>query len=491
MIDNFQREQNELLEYILDIYFKNYWTESFINSSLSESGIDKGLELFITPVCNQKCEYCYLVKHGKDLYPSDIRDSKQILKNLTILLDYLLDKKVVLPRMDLFSGEIWGMEFGNNILDIILKYLKKGLKIREIMIPSNCSFLVDARIATVMDNYIKLYKEAGTALMFSASVDGMIVEHLNRPFKNGTTEDLKNDKYYDRLLKFMFDHSFGFHPMISADTIKYQCANYIWWHSQFKKFNKDNLEDWYGSTMFLEVRNNNWTTENIIDYLKWLNFMMDYDLDTLWNGNITDYLNYIILGEGIIKYKDGRPYKPAVNFNREVLSYNPINASINTSKDLTCTAGSYISIRLGDLSIIPCHRTAYPKFIYGQFNVEDNKISGVSANNPFLMFNVLFQGTSTFLKCDYCAIKDYCPKGCLGSQFETTSDPYYPIQSVCDFYFARAIFMYYKVKQYIDNNNLEATYDFIKPSIFKIFNLIEEKNPEEIEKWQSLIQTII
>lgn len=73
------------------------------------------LEFFITPQCNQHCDYCYLVKNGNKLYPKEIRDNKTILNNLKAYLDYLIEVKHIttIPRIDLFSGEIWGWPLGN------------------------------------------------------------------------------------------------------------------------------------------------------------------------------------------------------------------------------------------------------------------------------------------------------------------------------------------------------------------------------------------
>jgi len=39
-------------------------------------------------------------------------------------------------------------------------------------------------------------------------------------------------------------------------------------------------------------------------------------------------------------------------------------------------------VRLGDLAICPCHRQAYDEYLYGHFVVENNRITGIKANNP-------------------------------------------------------------------------------------------------------------
>jgi len=43
--------------------------------------------------------------------------------------------------------------------------------------------------------------------------------------------------------------------------------------------------------------------------------------------------------------------------------------------------GRMICVRLGDLAICPCHRTSYDKYLLGKFEVKDNQIIGIKANN--------------------------------------------------------------------------------------------------------------
>jgi radical SAM protein with 4Fe4S-binding SPASM domain len=99
-----------------------------------------------------------------------------------------------------------------------------------------------------------------------------------------------------------------------------------------------------------------------------------------------------------------------------------------------CTVADTLSVRVGDLAIIPCHRTAYDKFIYGYFDVEDDKIIGIKgANNVHMAIKVLFMNNkNTTYDCDICKYADYCYKGCYGSQFEYNKDPFIPNKSVCE-----------------------------------------------------------
>lgn len=76
-----------------------------------------------------------------------------------------------------------------------------------------------------------------------------------------------------------------------------------------------------------------------------------------------------------------------------------------------------IHIRLGDLAIVPCHRTCYNHLLGGYFvkNEEDSEIIDIKANNAtsyiqMKSFNPVFSP-----KCLDCTYSDICLKGCLGS----------------------------------------------------------------------------
>ena len=48
---------------------------------------------------------------------------------------------------------------------------------------------------------------------------------------------------------------------------------------------------------------------------------------------------------------------------------------------ISCNLVHHLTVRLGDLAIIPCHRLSYDKLIYGKYKVSDNKIVGIEALN--------------------------------------------------------------------------------------------------------------
>lgn len=479
-MDQFQKEQNELLEYMI----KNVYFNRFDKTKNNNKTQIPGIEFYITSICNQKCSYCYLVKYGDKLYPKEIRDKDTIIRNMERVFEYLLAQGITyVPRVDLFSGEIWGMEFGNKILDTIIKYLEQGIQIDEIMIPTNASFITDDRIAEVIDYYHKRFKSLDVTFRMSASIDGAVVEHANRPFrKKDATEQLKTDEYYDKIMKFFFEHEWGFHPMIDASTIELQPENYSWWHEQFNKFGHTTYEQFLNYTMFLEVRNDSWTEDKLKSYAKWLNHMLDYDYKNYWVGHEHEFYTTLLCSDRNQNLVD---YTNSVLPKNFVFGYLPTMVSPANSKSFGCSAGNLLSIRLGDLSIVPCHRTSYPKFIYGKFDVTDDKITGVTANNPFLMFNILGQGTTTQFKCDTCPINSCCMHGCLGSQWENTNDIFYPVKSVCDLNKVKVIFMAAKAAQFSKLHDLDTT--GVSNYSEALAKKLKEKEPEETEKWQTII----
>lgn len=110
-------------------------------------------------------------------------------------------------------------------------------------------------------------------------------------------------------------------------------------------------------------------------------------------------------------------------------------------------------MRLGDLAICPCHRTAYNQYLYGYFIVEDDEISGVKAVNPILATKIwMGNNLTTTPICDACPINECCLHGCLGAQTEYGKDPFMPLENVCKFFKAKysTIFKYYREHGIID-----------------------------------------
>ena len=409
--DNFQKENDMLLN--------NLITKAFLNKY--KPGTLLSLELFITPTCNLSCKYCYLNKYGKELYPSEIIDEKTILNNIIIILNYLKDNNCVLNKLNIFSGEIWSSDFGFQVLEIIYNEYKKYKFSDLILIPSNMTFLLDNEAEKKIQNIIDKFEQIGVSLRFSASIDGKILEENMRPFKD--KNKIRNDEYYDKVFTFCKNNRCGFHPMVSSKSCKYWIENFKWFKEQHLKYGIP-----ISSMMMLEVRNDDWTEEDINYYL-----------------NFLDYLSDDIFYDGF--HGDKEKFAKFIFFPGEHPIYNPITLH-SQQNQMSCSIQNQLFIRVGDLSLIPCHRTCYPNNIYGKFIVKDNKIVDIVSQNVELAnFIYTTNPENGFPTCAGCKFKYFCIKGCLGSQYETSYDILLPNISVCEMLKSKLSFLYTKYEK--------------------------------------------
>ena len=398
------QENNELLNMMLDKRFFSTWKKYFNQeSTIPTQSYDlisnTCLELFITPTCNQNCEYCYLVKNP-GLYPKEINNQEQIKENLLKVLQWIEFNRFCIPKIDLFSGEIWHTKFGLEILDIDKEQTQK------------------------IQHYINLFSSIGISLTFSASIDGKIIEDQSRPFNDGSKKD---DEFYENLFIFAKRNSFGFHPMISAQNVKYWIDNYKWWESMCDKYTLNSITD----IMMLEVRSKDWDEEAIQDYKKFIEFLFKKNFNIL-NNNPKDYFLYLIGSEEFANYGNYMPYL--------------LVTSRNTP---TCGIIDNLTIRLGDLAIAPCHRTSYTKYLYGKFIEEDGKLSQIEAINPYMAMRILYMNNiSGCLFCDTCNFNSVCLRGCFGNQIEENNDPFMPIEECCIFFKEKYKFLLELYKKY-------------------------------------------
>lgn len=418
-------ENNILFENILnEHYFKIFKTspekiKEFCkknNDSLDEKPTQ--IEFIITSECNLKCEYCYLHKFADQLVPPLYRDHDLILKNLRMFMEYWIEQDFCCD-LDIFTGEIWFTDFGISILETILLYIKKGAKIPKVMIPSNCTFLLYEEYKNKIQDLINNFRENGTNLIFSASVDGKIIENFTRPFKNKENHIREELEFYDELGLFCTKNGYGYHPMISAVSIEKWIENLKWWKTFFKKFypNKEEYKRQLASLMMLEVRNDDWTEEKLEHLKKFMNYYADCILEEVCDNDIK---TYIYINANIS------------NLGRQ-LDYSMLNL-ITTNKDNPCSLGRSLCIRMGDLAIVPCHRCGYDKLVSGYFNIKNEKITNTftAKNIEVFIQSKLGNMREDIYHCYNCLFNKYCHRGCLGSQVETMQDPFASIESVCN-----------------------------------------------------------
>lgn len=265
------------------------------------------------------------------------------------------------------------------------------------------TFIENDKTVKFFRNYVKELAKIGVEIHFSASIEGKYLDDIFRKRING---DLHTDDFYKKLYDFAGEFYVGYHPMVSSKSTKYWKENYKWF--------KDNMfhegESSVLNMMTLEVRNDDWTQEDIDNYCDFIDYGFDLEFSQFKDNPLE-----------IIKIL----YKRKSGYNAFKLT--------KAQNRLACSIQACLFIRVGDLAWIPCHRTCYPENIYAKFKVEDNKIVGLEAINTDLAVYINTLNPNYGLPgCDSCKYKDFCQKGCLGAQLEASKDMTLPCKTVCD-----------------------------------------------------------
>jgi radical SAM protein with 4Fe4S-binding SPASM domain len=359
------------------------------------------LELGMNPTCSTKCKYCYLAKFGEDLIPKEAWDKKKILGNLFILLKWL-KKNNFNPHLEIFSGDPLVQNVAYDMMEMICDwYGNKAPDGSMLIIPTNMDFLhYNSKINSIF-NFIERFAKKNVKLSLSASVDGLYLEN-NRPHRSPL---LKYDEtFYNRLFRFSAATGTGFHPMVYSEGIEMWPKNFLWFQEMFDKYKIP-----WSNLYLLEVRNKEWTIDQCVGLEKFMNFLVNWTWDKC-DRDVDKMIDFIFRGKG---------------FN--ILS----NGMSTIGRGIGCSIQSTLMLHLGNLKFFPCHRTSYNFMDSGEFIVEDGEISNIKALNPAFLLAINSMNISGSPMCHSCPISQFCSGGCLGSQYETTGDPFSPIPSVC------------------------------------------------------------
>ena len=431
----YQKEQDQLLNTVLQQRYFLPWQNIEALDGEQRLRKDSSLEIYLTTACNQKCEYCYLHKYP-ELYPQDKMQPKHILHNLRLLYEWIIENNYYIKTLDFFSGDIWQTQFGLDVLELTYEYTIKGMQYDDILIASNCSFVNDPIQMQHIQRYIYKFNEIGKHLAFSISIDGKIIDTFARP--RNDPNFIYTDKFYELIFSFAKHNGYGFHPMISSHNIHLWHDNLKWWKEMTDKYHMR----FDIAVMMLEVRNDDWTDETIQAYCDFIIELAEDFLKNQCNNDITVFGNLT----GNIRIDPTNETLPLLN------GYYPwCFGEVDTF--MGCTVANQFVVRIGDLAICPCHRTAYDKYLYGYLTVENDKITGITARNPQMAIQILMGNIMTvFPRCNVCLYNQICLHGCLGSQIEAMRDPFIPIPSVCKLFHAKydAILTWYKEKGIID-----------------------------------------
>ena len=431
MLKDFYDCERELLNYHLEeeIFsprnsFKNLTFDTF-HEVKSNPNIH-GIELIVRPECNQNCEYCYIARHGKDLYPLEERASReQILNNLQILLDYIFnEREIYIRHFELFAGDLFYDDLFFDVLDVFYKILKPKKDIYPaifannqglILTPCNFSFIDNDEQVQRFEEYVARFrKELNWDIGMSVSTDGKYATDTREGYE-------VPDEHFQKLFEFTLRHPrVGFHPILSASNIEHAIKNYDWWKEQYAHYYKDDATKDF-LPYWLEARNDDWDENSIAKFIELLDHMIVSRFEMCEN-DIDKFAYHLLCGDG----KHGTLRKM---HHGDLLNIRPL--SDRSAEASPCSLSGLACITLNNLSFVPCHRLTYKQFRGGSFEVKDGKIVGVIPYNPGALLNITMMPIDSAPMCVNCVFKPVCHKGCCGAQFEASGEVFQPCLSVC------------------------------------------------------------
>ena len=378
----YQEENKALFEDFLQNTFFKVW--SGVHPERENYGT---LELFLSPLCNLRCKYCYLARH-KELCP--IVRPEKIVQNSKLLIKWLKEQSFS-PAIEIFSGEPLVKSWTFPILEEILKQLDKPY----VIVPTNGTFIKDKQTTEKIRQLLRIYHESGGRIFLSFSIDGPFLQENRPPIKFSYAD-------YLQLFAIAKEWKYGFHPMIYSAGIEKWIYNFKWFIGMMKKTGISPMH-----LYLLEVRNPEWSMRQCLYMAKFSNFLAKYLL-----------------------CRDRKFFEETRGFNFFSLYYSRVGRGIG------CSIQSTLHVRVPDLAIVPCHRLAYRHLITAHLKLPNFKIE--PWNVPFF-FAIQGYNLKHAPFCESCLLRPICPGGCLGAQYEVFGDPFIPIPTVCLMEHAKAL----------------------------------------------------
>lgn len=479
---SFYEEEKKLLSVFLkDTFEQNLWTDYNHEAKRQYYTFpDYGIEFIIRPECNQKCEYCYVMKHGNELYPKETRvDNKTILNNLSVLLDYFInEQKIVFRRIDLFAGDMFYDNLFFDVCEVIYQYYSKlyneirndfEKEVYSIVIPCNCSFVQDDDKVKKFDEYKTKFNDICIDLALSWSSDGYYATETRegKPLE---------EEYFNKVFRFLKKYGMGAHPMLSPSNVQYGIENYDWWKKKYIEFDfvdLSNLQNAHFMPMILEVRDDGWTDDKIQLYLQYLQHIIE-DRFNMCGNNVERFARHLFVDV----HKESELKKLKTGDVPQSWTYDPILPLTapgleDQDDNISCAMQKTFHVRVSDFAIPICHRLSYNHMLGGWFDYDEklNKIVGVKPQNVTAYISAKTMKVSYAPKCITCHAQDVCFKGCLGSQYETSGEYAMPIDSVCNLLKARAGYLF---RTYCQMGVIKSAFDQ---------DLIHPLNKAKIEKF--------
>lgn len=450
-----QELNNNVFDHVLEKTFYNNWKKFRENSAL---------EIIFSPICNQQCSYCYLNKDNQNIYSCQEFDVEKSIANVIKLLEWLEFKQMVPSQMDIFSGEFFAQEAGYQLLESIAKFYEEHSTYHApeiIVIPTNGTFAVQDSLIERIKSYIFRFKNFGTRLVLSFSIDGLYAGKITRKYKKDLDFALSSsytspEEFYEKAFAFMSETECLPHPMISPENVSAWKENFLWYEDIMNRHHM-NFFDLY----ILEVRNYNWTEESYKAYEDFLLFVLDYMRKKFKTDD--EFLDWVL--------KNPDEYScSGFNF---LASF-----AICDRTSPSCTMGRHLMVRADDLKVFPCHRLVYPDLEIGQYVPDEEEKLKFNVVAPELGIAIASFNPKNQNACSRCPINYLCMGQCHGSCHETLGDMFTPIPTVCHLIYRKlkAELNYFK-----ENNLLNGVLERINSDIVikQIISFVERELGEK------------
>lgn len=401
----FEQENAEVYKGFLERFFFETWKKGW--QKKYNANVERTLELYPTTACNTNCSYCYLNQFGdQTFYNRKAQAYPNALKNLDILLKYFEKRKLAPPTIEVFGGDIFSHEkLYPDYFQRLFEFNKRSWRKADVIVPTNSTFLFDSDKTKNVEKLLAESEKQGTRIGLSLSVDGKYSDNISRPMANGR---IYTDEFYDRMFAFARNNHFSFHPMISKQAIHLWKKNFDWYLDEMMRFGikpKDIGRHLY----LLEVRNPDWTEKDLWHLSDFINHAIKKIFHKCFQGNKSDFIESLV-------------FDTQFNFFSGLFSTN--------ARGLSCSLQTALYVR-GDLYLHVCHRLGYKNYEGGKFVVEDDEIVDIEAINHVFHMAAMGYNFRSGPYCNNCMIRSLCTGYCLGSNIETTGDPFVVPPTVC------------------------------------------------------------
>lgn len=399
---NYNDEQKELFKSYLNNHVYKYWKS---NEKLE---YNQGLELILTSVCNTKCTYCYYKNFGKQLNDPCVSTKDNILKNAKKLFEWMLKENMTPNSIDIFSGEPLNLPYIDDLMNMIIDYMPNV----HITIPTNGTYCRSDKSIEKVEELLNKWNEK-THVFLSMSVDGKYLDNDTRTMIDGKLYD---DAFYDRLFKFIKRHKLAVHPMVGPKGIDKWCDNLDWYVENLSEYLDCNKAFALSRIYLLEVRNPDWTDNELKHLVKFCHYLTNRAFE-FYNKDKYEFVDNFLLGD------------LDCNFYSGITSVMP--------RGLGCGIQQEFAVRLGDMKLVPCHRTSYEGYNACTLKIDDDYNIDYELENENMYMMMMNFNAKYATKCCDCPINALCSYSCLGCNFEVNHDFFTPVDSVCKLEFTK------------------------------------------------------